>query len=220
MTQAAPLLPVFLKMEGRPCLVVGGGHIALEKIRVLLDSETAIRVVAPDVLDEVKQLSLAGKIVLHCKQYSAVDLEGTSLVIAATNDPELNHRVYAEAVARRCLVNVVDDPGYCDFYFGSIVRRGALQIGISTSGESPAFAQQLKREIDEALPADTASWLARLGELRRHINQVVEPGPGRISLLRELARREICDAASCPCLKMTEKQAVSVSDRSIEQRSL
>jgi precorrin-2 dehydrogenase / sirohydrochlorin ferrochelatase len=207
-------------MKGRPCLVVGGGHIALEKIRVLLDCETVIRVVAADALDEVKQLSLAGKITLHCKRYSAADLEGTSLVITATNDPELNHHVYTEAVARGCLVNVVDDPEYCDFYFGSIVRRGALQIGISTSGESPAFAQQLKKEIDEALPAETASWLARLGELRRQINQVVEPGPGRISLLRELARREICDAASCPCLQLTENRAGGVSDLSMEQRSL
>jgi precorrin-2 dehydrogenase / sirohydrochlorin ferrochelatase len=197
-----PLLPVFLKMKARPCLVVGAGHIALEKIRVLLDCETAIRVVAPDVLNEVKELALAAKIVLHRKEYSAADLEGTSLVIAATSDPALNHRVYDEAVARGCLVNVVDDPEYCDFYFGSIVRRGPLQIGISTSGESPAFAQRVKKTIDEALPPDTGPWLTRLGEVRRHINQVVKSGPGRTSLLRELARREICEPASCPCQKL------------------
>jgi precorrin-2 dehydrogenase/sirohydrochlorin ferrochelatase len=96
-------------------------------------------------------------------------------------------------------VNVVDDPEYCDFYFGSIVRRGALTVGISTAGESPAFAQQLKQEIDEALPADTGAWLQRLGKLRRKVNRVVEPGPRRILLLRELAKRQICDSETCPC---------------------
>jgi precorrin-2 dehydrogenase / sirohydrochlorin ferrochelatase len=203
MTERRPLLPVFMKMQDRPALVVGGGCIALEKIRVLLDSGATIRAVAPEALEEVKSLARDGKIILQEKEYSDKDLLGVSVVIAATNDFELNHRVYAEATARGQLVNVVDDPEYCDFYFGSIVRRGALQVAISTTGESPAFAQQLKQEIDEALPADTGSWLARLGELRRHINRVVEAGPGRISLLRELARREACDPATCPCRSLT-----------------
>ncbi len=199
MTGEPPLLPVFLKMKGRSCLVVGGGHIALEKIRVLLECETAIRAVAPKALNEIEQMARDGKIVLHRKEYAESDLAGASLVIAATNDRELNHRVYAEAIAQDRLVNVVDDPEYCDFYFGSIVRRGALQVAISTSGESPAFAQQLKQEIEEALPDNTASWLTRLGELRREINQKVAAGPERVSLLRELARREICEPGSCPC---------------------
>lgn len=201
--QPLPLLPVFMKMEGRPCLLVGGGRIALEKIRVLLDCGPAIRVVAPEALPEIEQLAAEGALVLDNKEYSAADLAGVSVVIAATNLADLNHRVQADATARGLLVNVVDDPGYCDFYFGSIIRRGALQVAISTAGESPAFAQQLKQEIDDALPSDTGSWLARLGELRRHINRVVETGPHRISLLRELARRETCDPATCPCRSLT-----------------
>jgi precorrin-2 dehydrogenase/sirohydrochlorin ferrochelatase len=201
-----PLLPVFLKMSGRPCLVVGGGNIALEKIRVLLESETAVCAVAREASTEIEQLARDGRIVLRRKEYEPSDLAGVSFVIAATNDRALNHRVYAEAHAQGRLVNVVDDPEYCDFYFGSIVRRGALQIGISTSGESPAFAQQLKREIEEALPVDVESWLARLGELRRQINQRVAPGPERVSLLRELARREVCEAATCPCRTLLSRE--------------
>jgi precorrin-2 dehydrogenase/sirohydrochlorin ferrochelatase len=193
-------------MKGRPCLVVGGGNIALEKIRVLLDCETAVRAVAPEVLSEIDQMARDGKIVLCRKEYAEGDLASVSFVIAATNDQELNHRVYTEARAQGRLVNVVDDPEYCDFYFGSIVRRGALQVAISTSGESPAFAQRLKQEIDEALPPDTDSWLARLGELRRQINQRVAPGPERVSLLRELARREICEPASCPWRTLVAKE--------------
>ena len=194
-----PLLPVFFKMEGRACLVVGGGKIALEKLRVLLECGTAARVVARETLPEIKQLAAESRIQLQIRNYEPADLDGVALVIAATNDPELNHRVHREAVLAGKLVNVVDDPEYCDFYFGSIVRRGALTVGISTAGESPAFAQQLKQEIDEALPADIGVWLEKLGELRRHINRAVEPGPERILLLRELARREICDSETCPC---------------------
>ena len=203
MSERPPLLPVFMKMQGRPCLLVGGGRIALEKLRVLLDCGAIIRAVAPEALDEVKHLAQEGQITFHEKEYSEADLQDVSVVIAATNNPALNHRVYSEATARGQIVNVVDDPEYCDFYFGSIVRRGALQVAISTTGESPAFAQQLKQEIDEALPADTGPWLARLGELRRHINRVVEAGPKRVSLLRELARREACDPATCPCRSLS-----------------
>jgi precorrin-2 dehydrogenase/sirohydrochlorin ferrochelatase len=203
MTEQPPLLPVFLKMKDRPCLIVGGGRIALEKIRVLLESQASIRAVAPEALDEVHELADQGRITLQLKKYDPADLDDVAVVIAATDDGLLNHRVYREAVARGRLVNVVDDPAYCDFYFGSIVRRGSLQVAISTAGESPAFAQQLKHEIDEALPPDTGTWLARLGETRRHVNRVVKAGPRRIALLRELARREACDPVTCPCRSLT-----------------
>ncbi len=203
-----PLLPMFMKMQGRPCLVVGAGRIALEKLRVLLECGAEVRVIAPEALPEVKQMAVEGRICFIRKEYSDSDLEGATVIIAATNNPELNHKVYAEAVSRGRLVNVVDDPEYCDFYFGSIVRRGALQVAISTTGESPAFAQQLRAEIDEALPADTGSWLARVGELRRHINRTVAPGPKRISLLGQLARREACDPATCPCRSVGSEEAL------------
>jgi siroheme synthase-like protein len=162
-----------------------------------------IRAVAPEALDEVHELAEQGRIILQMKKYDPADLDGVAVVIAATDNAQLNHRVYREAVARGRLVNVVDDPAFCDFYFGSIVRRGSLQVAISTAGESPAFARQLKHEIDEALPADTGTWLARLGETRRHVNQVVKAGPRRVALLRELARREACDPATCPCRSLT-----------------
>jgi siroheme synthase-like protein len=203
MTEQPSLLPVFLKMKGRPCLIVGGGRVALEKIRVLLESQASIRVVAAEVLEDVRELAEQSRIILQLKKYDPADLDDVAVVIAATDNAQLNHRVYREAVARGRLVNVVDDPTYCDFYFGSIVRRGSLQVAISTAGESPAFAQQLKQEIDKALPADTGTWLARLGETRRHVNRVVKAGPRRIALLRELARRETCDPATCPCRSLT-----------------
>ncbi len=194
-----PLLPLFFKMKGRPCLLVGGGKIALEKLRVLLECGAAVHVVAREALPEMEALAAEGKIRLEQREYREGDVQLAPFVIAATNHADLNHCVYRDAIAAGRLVNVVDDPEYCDFYFGSIVRRGALQVAISTAGESPAFAQQLKSEIDQALPDDTGPWLARLGELRRQVNRTVAPGPERITLLRELARREVCDPETCPC---------------------
>lgn len=199
---AAPLLPLFMKMQDRPCLLVGAGRIALEKMTVLLECGAAIRVIAPEVLPAVERLAAEGKLSLHKRPYTPQDLDGVGVVIAATNDAALNHSIFDDAVARGQLVNVVDDPAYCDFYFGSVVRRGALQVAISTTGESPAFAQQLKQEIDEALPPDTASWLEHLGEVRRQINRAVEPGPARTAVLRKLAQREICDPVTCPCREL------------------
>ncbi|MDQ2844057.1 MAG: bifunctional precorrin-2 dehydrogenase/sirohydrochlorin ferrochelatase [Acidobacteriota bacterium] len=197
-------------MKNRACLVVGAGLVGSAKIRNLLECGAVVKVVALDVCAEVGQLAQENKVALKRKEYEETDLQGMSVVIAATSDPGLNHRVYDEGVARGCFVNVVDDPDYCDFYFGSIVRRGALQIAISTTGESPAFAQQLRQEIDDALPGDTGKWLAQLGELRRHVNRVVEPGPHRISMLRELARREACHETDCPCRALAAREAFAL----------
>ncbi len=204
--EPAPLLPVFMKMDGRKCLVVGAGLVALAKIEGLLACGAEVRVVSPQAVAEIQRLAEQREITWVVKEYSSSDLDAVGVIIAATDKPEVNHLVYEEGVARGLFVNVVDDPEFCDFYFGSIVRRGSLQIAISTRGESPAFAQQLKGEIDEALPPDTGDWLERLGELRRHVNRITAPGPDRISLLRELAKREACDPATCPCRTLQPRE--------------
>ncbi len=191
-----------MKMEGRPCLVVGGGYVGLQKIQSLLECRAEVRVISPRIVPEIAVLAESERIELELREYVESDLDGRQVLIAATDKPDVNHAIFEQATARRMFANVVDDPEYCDFYFGSIVRRGALQVAISTRGESPAFAQRLKEEIDAALPDDTAEWLERLGELRRHVNQVVAPGPERIALLRELAKRETCDPATCPCRQL------------------
>jgi uroporphyrin-III C-methyltransferase len=118
-------------------------------------------------------------------------------VVAATDAAEVNANVYREALARGIACNSVDDIPNCDFFFGSVVSRGDLQIAISTAGESPAFAQRLRREIDEQLPQDLGSWLAQLGELRREVLVRHERGEERRLLLHELAQRQICDSALC-----------------------
>jgi siroheme synthase-like protein len=196
------LFPIFLKLDRRPCLLVGAGEIALQKIPSLLSSEAKLRIIAPRVHPEIAGLAQQGRIELHQREFAPADLENTFLVVAATDDPQVNATIYEEAVARNILCNSVDDPPHCDFYFGSVVNRGDMQIAISTAGESPALAQRLRHEIDEQLPADLGPWLNDLGALRRDILTAYEPGEDRKLLLHQLAQRHLCDPQTCPAQKL------------------
>jgi siroheme synthase-like protein len=196
------LFPIFLKLDRRPCLLVGAGEIALQKIPSLLSAEAKLRVIAPRIHPEIAALGKHGRIDLHQREFAPADLENTFLVIAATDNPQVNATIYEEAVARNILCNSVDDPPHCDFYFGSVVDRGDMQIAISTAGESPALAQCLRHEIDEQLPADLGPWLNDLGALRRDILTAYEPGEDRKLLLHQLAQRHLCDPQTCPAQKL------------------
>jgi uroporphyrin-III C-methyltransferase len=192
------LLPVFLKLDGRRGLVVGAGAVALEKISSLLKTGLRLRVVAPDANDEIRQLASEGRLEWVQRPFEPSDLDGNFIVIAATNSAEVNAQVYCAAVDRGIIANSVDDPPHCDFYFGSVVSRGSLQIAISTAGESPAVAQQLRREIDQQLPENLGYWLEELGFLRREVLATQPPGEARKALLHRLAQRPLCDSATCP----------------------
>ncbi|MGA7110395.1 MAG: siroheme synthase CysG [Terracidiphilus sp.] len=191
------LLPIFLKLEGRPGLLVGAGAVALDKIGSLLKTGIHLRVIAPQAHPEIRQLASHGKLEWIERSFQPSDLEGHFLVIAATNDSAVNHLVYREAVARNILCNSVDDIPNCDFFFGSVVSRGDLQIAISTAGESPAFAQRLRQEIEAQLPSDLGPWLAQLGQLRREVLATHPRSESRKLLLHELAHRQICDSPTC-----------------------
>ena len=191
------LLPIFLNLDRRPALLVGAGTVALEKIGTLLKTGVNLRVVAPHAREEIHQLAAEGKLELVERDFAPYDLDGNFIVIAATDVPAVNAAVFREAVARGIPCNSVDDIPNCDFFFGSIVSRGDLQIAISTAGESPAVAQRLRREIDEQLPADLGPWLAQLGELRCEVLATHPRSEERRLLLHELAHREICDSALC-----------------------
>jgi uroporphyrin-III C-methyltransferase/precorrin-2 dehydrogenase/sirohydrochlorin ferrochelatase len=199
------LLPIFLKLEGRRCLLVGAGNVALDKISSLLKTGLQLRVVAPEARPEVRQLALEGRLEWIERSFEPTDLDGQFLVITATDSHKVNSAVYREAVARNILCNSVDDIPNCDFFFGSVVSRGDLQIAISTAGESPAFAQRLRREIDEQLPQDLGPWLGKLGELRREVLAAHPSGEERKLLLHALARRTICDSALCSTRQMAKQ---------------
>ena len=187
------LLPLFLKLDGRPGLLVGAGNIALEKVGGLLPTGIRLRVIAPKAVAEIRRLAAAGKLEWHERAFDVADIDGNFIVIAATDNPEVNATIFREASKRGILTNSVDDPPHCDFYFGSIVRRGDLQIAISTAGESPAVAQNLRREIDEQLPNDLGPWLTDIGRLRREILATHPQGEERKALLHRLAKRRFLD---------------------------
>jgi uroporphyrin-III C-methyltransferase len=214
------LFPIFVKLERRPCLVVGGGNVALEKITSLLRAGAQLRVVALVACDAVRQLAENGAIALELRGFQEADLDGQAFVITATDSREVNRRVFLAAQQRGILCNSVDDPPNCDFYFASIVERGKLQIAISTAGESPALAQRLRREIDAQLPPDTGEWLDQIGTLRREILAAHPAGSERKALLHTLAERPVCSSDACPSrqLAFPERQPKKQSARTTAQK--
>lgn len=192
------LFPIFLKLANKPCTVIGAGHIAESKIESLLQAEARVTVIAPEALPRIAAWADEGALTWHQREYQTGDLANKFLVVAATATPEVNRAVFAEATAHDILCNAVDDPPFCDFYFPSIVRRRDLQIAISTAGESPAFAQQLRKELNAQLPLDLGEWLMELGRLRREVTAIEPIGEPRKQLLHELAHREVCGYDQCP----------------------
>ncbi len=196
------LFPIFLKLQDRSCLVVGAGEIAESKIQSLLAAGAHVTVVSPEAKTGLRDLADAGLFTWHRREYAVSDLAGMFLVVAATDSLDVNAAVYRDAVECNILCNAVDDPPNCDFYFPSVVKRGRLQIAISTAGESPALAQRLRKEIDEQLPHDLGPWLDDLGELRREVLAAIPAGESRKLLLHELAQRSVCGSGQCPSRKL------------------
>src|SRR5437762_12607673 len=163
------LSPMFLKLEGRPFLVVGAGTVAEGKINGLLLSGAAVRVVAPRANAAVEEWARKGAIRWEAREFSPADLDGVFLVIVATSSTHVNEAVFHEAQRRNVLCNVVDDPQHCDFYYPAVVRRGQLQIAISTAGESPALAQKLRRELESQYGPEYEGWVEQLGKRRREL---------------------------------------------------
>jgi precorrin-2 dehydrogenase/sirohydrochlorin ferrochelatase len=201
------LFPIFLKLTGRPCTVIGAGNLAESKIESLLAAAARLTVIAPHASPRIADLAASGELTLHLRDYAAGDLAGQFLVVAATNVPAVNRAVFAEAESSGVLINAVDDPPFCDFYFPSVVRRGDLQIAISTGGESPALAQRLRQEINAALPLDTGDGLAELGNLRREVLQAEPLNEARNQLLHQLASRDVCSYDACPSRQLARAHA-------------
>ena len=187
------LFPMFLKLEGRSCLVVGGGKIGESKIRSLLTAGARVRVVAPSVTRAVSRWAGAGILEWSAQEFQPNDLAAAFLVIAATSSVEVNDFVYREARRRNVLCNVVDDPDRCDFYYPSVVRRGDLQIAISTGGSSPALAQRLRSDFERQLAPVYAGWVERLRKQRQELFARALDPERRRALLHAAASREAFD---------------------------
>jgi precorrin-2 dehydrogenase/sirohydrochlorin ferrochelatase len=161
-----PFYIACLKLRGRRCLVVGGGEIGLEKVEGLLACDGDVVVVAPEVGPELEALAAEGSIRWEARAYEPSDLEGTFMVIACTDDTDINIGIYEDAERRAMLVNVVDVPPLCNFILPAILRTGPLAIAISTAGASPALAKRMKREIGEQFGDEYATLAVMLNDVR------------------------------------------------------
>ena len=163
------LFPVFLKLNELHTVLIGAGNVGLEKLTAILTNSNSakITVIAREVLPEVFGLteSYAGVTILQ-KSFEAADLDVAEIVVAATDDSELNRQIRQAAKARKLLINVADKPELCDFYLGSVVKKGDLKLGISTNGKSPTVAKRIKEVLNAALPDELDTTLQQLNELR------------------------------------------------------
>jgi precorrin-2 dehydrogenase/sirohydrochlorin ferrochelatase len=188
------LFPMFLKLSGRACLVVGAGTIAESKTASLLEAGGRVRVVAPEATAQVRSWAQSNAIEWHRRSFQPDDLEGMFLVVAATSSTELHERIFEEATRRGVLCNIVDVPALCDFYYPSVVQRGSLQIAISTSGQSPALAQRLRKQLEDQFGPEYEEWLAQLGEARDKLFSAKMDPEERKRLLHQQASEEAFEA--------------------------
>lgn len=145
-------MPISVSLKDRRCLVVGGGPVALRKVESLLDYDTTITVVAPEANEKLEYHAKRGRIALESREYRSPEAADYGLVISATDDASLNRRVYEDARGAGALVNVVDDPGHCDFIFPAVIRRDCLTAAISTDGKAPFVSGHLRLVLENVFP--------------------------------------------------------------------
>jgi siroheme synthase-like protein len=171
-----------LDLEGRSCLVVGGGPVALEKVRGLLDCGAQVTVVAPEVVDELRKLDVEWL----DRPYQSTDVDGRFLVVAATGDDEVAHSVYADAEARSLLCNVADVPALCSMILPAVHREGPIAVAVSTGGASPALAQRIRDEVAAIVGPEHAELARRLESLRPWAKENLATYEERRDFFREL----------------------------------
>jgi len=203
-----PFYIACLKLSGRRCVVVGGGEIGLEKTEGLLACDAGVTLIAPDAVDELRALAAEGSIVWEQREYAGPeDLEGVFMVIACTDDTDINIHVFDDAERRAMLVNIVDVPPLCNFILPAIVRTGPLAIAISTAGASPALAKRMKAEVSELFGEEYARLAIMLNDARgwakgtlptyqdrkAFFESIVNGEPDPIGLLRAGDERAVLD---------------------------
>jgi precorrin-2 dehydrogenase/sirohydrochlorin ferrochelatase len=207
-----PFYIACLRLKGRRCLVVGGGDVGLEKVEGLLACDADVTLVAPEAHPALIELALEGSITWVRREYESPDLEGCLIAIAASDDTDVNIRVFDDAEHRAMLVNVVDVPPLCNFILPAIVRTGPLAVAISTAGASPALAKRMKREIGEQFGEPYAILAVMLNDVRgwakgtlptyqdrkEFFESIVNGDPDPVQLLRDGdsgAVRELIESA-------------------------
>lgn len=184
------LFPILLKLKAKTCLVVGAGKIGAAKAAGLLSSGARVVVIGPRAANWVQSQARAGKVVWHRRRFVPADVERAFLVVAATSSNATNEAVFRACADRGVLCNVADDPECCDFFYPAIVRRGPLQIAISTGGCSPALARRLRTELERQFGHEYGAWVENVGRMRRKLLSRGLAPAGRRKALAQLASQE------------------------------
>jgi precorrin-2 dehydrogenase len=198
-------IPIFLDVTGRECVVVGGGGIAARKVESLLEAGARVRVVSPRLSPPLAAIVARGLAIHIARDYERGDINGCVLVYAATDDPKLHRELAAEARALRIPINVADVPDLCTFIAPAVVKRGALQIAVSTCGAAPAFAARLRRELEDQFGARYALTLEVLRAARRRLYADEIDAAQRMRRLSGLANSALPDAIAVGDLAAIER---------------
>jgi len=161
--------PVLLDLDGKLCVVVGGGRVAERKVRNLLQAGARVQVISPQLTFSLTRFKEKGKFIHRQRSFRSADLHGAFLAIAATDDRRVNERVFEQALRQKIPVNVVDDPVHCSFIVPSLVQRGDLLIAVSTSGQSPALARALRQKLQKEIGPEYVFLLKLLGAVRKKV---------------------------------------------------
>ncbi len=183
--------PLFLDISGKSCIVIGGGKIAERKVVMLLKFNAEVKVISPKMNGVLSKLLKSGKITAIEREYKDGDLEGASLVFAATNKKEINGKIKKEAVVKGILVNVVDNPVLCDFIVPSIVKKGPIIVAISTSGILPSLSKKLRKEISEYITEDYIKYVKIVGYFRKYLINNVKDKRKRSEIMAEISNTDM-----------------------------
>jgi len=183
--------PAFLDIKGKKCLVAGGGKVAERKVNSLLKCGAEVSIVSPNLTKRLRGLSSKGKTKFLKGEFKEKCLKDMFLVIGATDNDEVNFKVYESANKKNILVNIVDSPELCNFIVPSVVERGALTIAISTGGKSPALAKKLRKELEERYGFEYIKFLNLMGNLRKRISAKIRDKKKREDIYKKLVDSDI-----------------------------
>jgi precorrin-2 dehydrogenase / sirohydrochlorin ferrochelatase len=204
--------PIFLDLGHKPVLIVGGGALALQKLRTLVPTGADVTVVAPELRGSWPTSEDATRFRLVLRPYETRDLTGQQLVFAATDDPDLNHRIVAQARVQRILANAVDDPAWCDFYTPAVLRRGQITVAVSTGGGFPGVTRALREVLEEWLPEGDDGLIGKLFALRAALRN-----SGRSPAERSAALHKLIDGFKAEYLRPTQREHEAKPTRATTQ---
>ena len=188
--------PIYVELHEQPCIVIGGGKIAEGKVEGLLTAGAQVKIISPSLTSHLHTLVEQNKVAYISRTYQHGDLAGAFMVICATDQAEINHQVWQEASANRQLVNVVDDTPRCNFIAPAILRKGDLNIAISTGGKAPALAVRLKERLQKEIGPQYERFLELSGQLREPLARNIPDFETRKKLWYELVDSDILELLS------------------------